>query len=87
MEIIYHKNFLKHYRKRIIPFVDIDKAFQKRLELFLQDVKHPLLHDHKLVGEKSQYRAFSVTGDIRVVYKDNKDFIVLYDIGSHAQVY
>ena len=87
MELVYHKIFLKHYQKRILPVRSIDQAFQRRLELFLLDPYHPLLKDHKLVGAKTDYRAFSVTGDIRVVYKRAGNAVILYDIGTHAQVY
>ncbi len=87
MELVYHKVFLKHYRKRIAPIPSIDQAFQRRLELFLLYSHHPLLKDHKLIGEKAAYRAFSVTGDIRVVYRQEADAIILYDVGTHAQVY
>lgn len=87
MELVYHKIFLKHYQKRIVPVHSIDQAFQRRLESFLLDSSHPLLKDHKLVGVKADYRAFSVTGDIRVVYQRVGDVVILYDIGTHAQVY
>lgn len=87
MELVYHKIFLKHYQKRISRLPSIDQAFRQRLELFLLNPHHPLLKDHKLVGEKAEYRSFWVTGDIRVVYRREVDMIVLYDIGTHAQVY
>lgn len=87
MELVYHKIFLKHYKKRIVRVPSIDQAFQQKLELFLLNPHHPLLKDHKLVGEKSAYRAFWITGDIRVVYRRAGHTVILYDIGTHAQVY
>ncbi|MBI3486516.1 type II toxin-antitoxin system YafQ family toxin [Candidatus Daviesbacteria bacterium] len=48
---------------------------------------YPTLKDHKLIGKKFGFRAFSVTGDIRVVYKLINSDVWLYDIGSHNQVY
>jgi len=45
------------------------------------------LRDHKLIGKKKNFRAFSVTGDIRVVYIIVDSNIWLFDIGSHNQVY
>lgn len=87
MRILYHKNFLKSYTKRIGPNKKLDMQFEARLELFLKDPKNPILKDHKLTGEKRDRRAFSVTGDIRVVYKKFDDSVLFYDIGSHSQVY
>lgn len=87
MEIYHHKKFLKNYRLRILPNPKLDSKFQERLELFVKDSSNPLLKDHQLIGDKSDYRAFSLTGDIRVVYKKSEDQILLHDIGTHNQVY
>lgn len=87
MRLKYHKRFLKHYKKRIKPFSSIDRQFQARLALFLSNPKHPLLRNHQLAGSSGMYRSFSVSGDIRVVYKMEKDTVYLYDIGTHNQVY
>ena len=87
MKILYHRNFRKHYRQRILPNKKLDVQFKKRFELFIEDPTHPFLKDHRLVGKKREYRAFCVTGDIRVVYKKEDGTIFLYDIGTHNQVY
>lgn len=44
-------------------------------------------HDHALTGKLTGKRAFSVAGDIRVIYVELEDAIVFLDIGSHNQVY
>ena len=87
MKILYHKNFLKNYRKRIDPNKKLGSKFQNRFDKFLKDPKSPVLKDHQLIGKKKEYRAFSVTGDTRVVYKKFDNTILLCDIGSHNQVY
>ena len=87
MRILYHKNYLKNYKRRILPNRKLDEKLEKRLELFFNDSGHPLLKDHRLVGEKKNYRAFAITGDYRVVYKKFDDSILFYDIGTHNQVY
>ncbi|MBI2326962.1 type II toxin-antitoxin system mRNA interferase toxin, RelE/StbE family [Candidatus Curtissbacteria bacterium] len=87
MRILFHKNYLKHYRKRILPNKKLDKRLENRLELFMKDPSNPLLEDHRLTGDKKEYRAFSITGDYRVVYKKFDDTVVLYDVGTHNQVY
>ncbi|MDO8609629.1 MAG: type II toxin-antitoxin system mRNA interferase toxin, RelE/StbE family [bacterium] len=50
-------------------------------------MQNPLLKDHKLIGSLNGLRAFSITGDVRVVYRIEGDILELYDIGSHNQVY
>lgn len=71
MNVHYHKNFLKSYSKRIIRNLNLDKRFK----------------DHALTGSIKGYRAFSVTGDVRVVYERVDDGVLLHDIGTHNQVY
>lgn len=87
MQIKYHKEFIKNYKKRITPHPKLVSQFQKQLSKFIQNANDPILKDHKLVGKKLGFRAFSVTGDIRVVYKLINSDLWLYDIGSHNQVY
>ena len=87
MKIKYHKEFLKNYKKRIKPQPKLSSQFIKQLNKFINNPKDPSLKDHKLIGKKKSFRAFSITGDIRVVYTINDDEIWLYDIGSHNQVY
>ncbi|MEX2007318.1 MAG: type II toxin-antitoxin system mRNA interferase toxin, RelE/StbE family [Candidatus Levyibacteriota bacterium] len=87
MKIKYHRDFLQSYKKRIAPYPKIEKRFKNQLNKFLINPKDPSLKDHKLVGRKKSFRAFSVSGDIRVIYAIFKDEIWLFDIGSHNQVY
>ncbi|MHB8443360.1 MAG: type II toxin-antitoxin system RelE/ParE family toxin [Patescibacteria group bacterium] len=87
MKIKYHKNFLKNYKKRISPNPKLVDKFQKRLGIFLDNFNNPVLKNHKLTGKLSIYNSFSVTGDIRVIYKIEEDSILLFDIGTHNQVY
>lgn len=87
MTIKYHKEFIKNYKKRISPNQKLVVQFKNQLNKFLANPHDPVLKDHKLIGEKSEYRAFSITGDIRLVYKIVDTEVWLYDIGSHNQVY
>ena len=87
MQINYSQIFLKNYKKRIVNNINLDKQFQERLGMFLLDQRNPLLRTHKLVGAKKNLSAFSVTGDIRVVYYQQGEMIFLIDIGTHNQVY
>jgi len=87
MIVIRHSHFRKNYQKRILPHPIIDRKFEEKLRLFIQNPKNPELKNHKLLGPLKGFRVFSVTGDIRVIYRIIGDIIELYDIGSHNQVY
>ncbi len=87
MHLNYTKQFLKNFEKRISQNRKLDRKFQERLELFLQNYQSPLLADHKLTGAEKDLRAFSITGDIRVTYRRDGEEIYLVDIGTHNQVY
>jgi addiction module RelE/StbE family toxin len=85
--IIPSKQFTKHYKKRIIKQSQ-KQRFKKRVKIFKSDLSDTILRDHKLTGKLKGQRAFSITGDIRVIYKKiNKDTVQFLDIGTHAQVY
>ena len=87
MKIQYHREFLKSYKKRVAPYPKLEKQFKLQLEKLLKDSNDPSLRDHKLIGKRKNFRSFSVTGDIRVIYVIVDNNIWLYDIGSHSQVY
>lgn len=87
MKTYFNKGFRKNYRKRIFPHKNLDKRFEERRNLFVKDPKNPILKDHALTGKMKGFRAFSITGDIRVVYYVYKKTAYLIDIGTHAQVY
>ena len=87
MQIKFHGEFIKHYNKRVASNSKLVTQFKNRLELFIENSRKPILKDHQLRGKRSEYRAFSITGDIRAVYKIVDDELWLYDIGTHNQVY
>jgi len=87
MRIEYHKNFIKNFKKRIGNDPKIKRQYKKRLQLFIDNSQHVLLKDHPLSGDRLLLRAFSITGDIRVVYIELAQRIVFLDVGTHNQVY
>lgn len=60
---------------------------KERLNLLLINPEDKMLRKHQLKGDSSDFMSFSITGDIRVIYKDYNDSILLIDVGSHNQVY
>jgi addiction module RelE/StbE family toxin len=78
---LFDKNFetLSKRKKR--------KALE-RLELFKACPFDRILNNHSLHGEYEGYRSINVTGSLRIVYKDLGDSrCLLYDIGTHSQLY
>lgn len=82
-----HRMFEKHFKKRIAPHSKLVKQFEERFELFVSGKRGYPLEDHPLTGKLTGKRAFSVAGDIRVIYDEQVGAIVFLDIGSHNQVY
>jgi len=83
-----HPDFKKHYKQRISHNLKLIQKTSERLQLFQDNPSNSLLKNHALVGKKIGLRAFSVTGDIRIVYLPvSENEVILLDIGSHNQVY
>lgn len=87
MNIKYHKTFVKNYKKRIERRTNYRDQYKKRYKLFLQNRSDPRLKDHPLKGPMQGLRAFSITGDIRAIYRVQNKTVEFLDIGTHAQVY
>lgn len=85
--IVYRKQFKKNLQKRILPNPKLAVQFKQRLKLFAQGTRDYPLDDHALVGTMKGLRAFSIGGDLRVVYRETETHYELLDIGSHNQVY
>jgi len=79
--------FEKHFKQRIGSNEKLASQFKKRLTLFMAGELGSPLYDHALTGKLAGKRAFSVAGDIRVIYVELVDSIVFLDVGSHNQVY
>jgi len=87
MKTFFTKEFKKNYQKRILPFKNLDKKFAERRNLFIQNSSNLVLKDHPLTGKLKGYRAFSITGDVRVIYYIKNNIAYFIDIGTHNQVY
>jgi addiction module RelE/StbE family toxin len=81
----YTPEFTKQFKK-LHP--KIQKNFAPRLGLFLEDNYHPLLRNHELQGKYKNYKSINVTGDVRALYKEHGDEIIVFAlIGTHPQLY
>jgi addiction module RelE/StbE family toxin len=86
MNIDFHKNFIKNYRR-------LDLKLRKRVDATIKKFRtnpfNPILKNHALKGKLKGKRAFSITGDCRVIFEeyDNYVLVIMVDIGTHNQVY
>ena len=87
MKFYRSNKFKKSYKTRIAFNEILEEQVDDRLRIFSKNASDPLLKDHTLKGRLTGFRSFSITGDIRIVYRKEDDLIILYDIGSHNQVY
>ena len=87
MNVQFHRDFIKIYKKRVGSNKKLDTKFKERAAIFSRNPENPVLKDHSLRGKRSNCRAFSITGDIRVVYRIENNTAYFIDIGSHNQVY
>ena len=84
MYFVYSKKFRKMFEK--CPSSIQGKCLERLL--VLQENRHDsLLRSHKLTGKYIGFQSINITGDWRVVYKENGDEIVLSTIGTHSQLY
>lgn len=87
MKVEVTDEFIKIYKKRFSSKRNILKKFDERVRKFAENPADPVLTDHALSGKLQRHRAFSITGDIRVVYYIFENTAYLVDIGTHNQVY
>ena len=88
MKIYHSKHFKKNFLKRIPVNSPLEKKYLKRVDIFIVNNNNDILKNHKLTGKLSGYYAFSITGDIRVIYFYNSASEATFiDVGSHNQVY
>ncbi|HEV2402601.1 MAG TPA: type II toxin-antitoxin system mRNA interferase toxin, RelE/StbE family [Candidatus Saccharimonadales bacterium] len=86
-KIEYTKQFQRRLKQRYSHQPRVLERFRVHLKLFSQGVRGQPLNDHSLTGKLKGLRAFSVGGDVRVVYQETEDHYLFLDIGSHNQVY
>jgi len=86
MKITTHRKFDKAFVKLA---VDQRIAVKQAIAAFDGNRLDPRLYDHALKGKMKKLRAFSAGWDLRVIYREEGDFItiILLDVGSHNRVY
>ena len=85
MRLTQHRQFEKKLLKLPKP---LKIALTKRLELFVEDSRNPLLRDHALTGDRDGQRSINVTGDLRLIYQRiDAETILLLDLDTHHNLY
>ena len=85
MNIIFHKFFQKKLKKRTKKELC---QLKDRLKLFSNDSNNPILNNHALHGKYAECRSINVNGDLRAIYKIQKENVVLFiDIDNHPNLY
>lgn len=84
MQIIYKKSFIKSFDA--LP-ARIKSKTLERVDLLLKDQFHFLLNNHGLSGELLGYRSINISGDIRLIYKEENNIYIFYIIGNHSNLY
>lgn len=86
MKIVFHKNFEKHF-KRLSPGLRAKTV--DAIQLFGKNPHEKVLRNHKLKGKLEGKRAFYVVADLRVIFEEKDDYllVIMLDVGSHNQVY
>ena len=86
MIIKYHKRFEKKFKK--LP-PSIQSKAQQAIGVFKCNPYDLRISNHALAGKIKGQRAFSVTGDVRIVFEEYNDyvFVLFLTIGGHPQVY
>ncbi len=85
MKFQYTPKFKKQYKKLSAK---LQKQFDERLMLFVEDPTSPVLRVHPLKGSYRGYWSMNISGDIRAMYLKRGDELVIFAlIGTHSQLY
>lgn len=79
MNIYYSELFAEKVRQ--LP-TEVKRILKKKLELMLENPRHPSLRTKKIQGQDNIFEA-SVTMDIRITWQYTGDGILLRNIGEH----
>ncbi len=84
MVVNYTKDFIKDSKRLTIRQKE---KLKQRLKLFGQDKFNSSLNNHSLKGKYLGYRSINITGDLRAIYKTEKDNIIFITLDSHSNLY
>lgn len=80
MKIVYSQSFIKQFKKL---HKDLKEEVYEKVKLLKKDQKNKFLKVHKLHGKFKKFQAFSVNYSVRIIFWEEKDLIVLAEVGNH----
>ena len=78
-ELIFTARFKKNFKA--LPR-DVQDRFEKKLDLFLEDPRHPSLNIHRYHGREDIWEAY-ISLDYRFTFSITKESIIFRNIGPH----
>ena len=85
MKVFLNTPCMRQYKK--LP-QDIQRKFNERVDLLLENPRNPLLRIHKLKGKKKPLKSMNITGDYRALFiQKGKHLVIFYRVGTHSQLY
>ncbi len=82
MRIIRTEAFKKDFKELPKP---AQEKFEKKIKLFMEDIKHPSLRVKKMEGYKNRWEA-TIDMFYRFSFEIHDDFYILRRIGPHDKV-
>lgn len=91
-KLVWSKTFLRAFKKLAERHPHIQEDIEQTLRILVQDPFDARLRTHKLKGKLDGVWACSVGYDLRLIFEfvkgaEQKDDILLIEIGSHEEVY
>lgn len=84
MEVKFHKNFKKKFKK--LP-VKIQEQFYERLELFFQNKFDKTLSNHSVDKAFLNCNSINISGNYRAIFEYQGDLAIFITIGTHSELY
>ncbi len=85
MELRFTTSFEREYKKIVKGNEVLQRKVRKQLALLVQNANHPSLRLHKLGSSK--YWSISIDTSIRMLVIFEKQWVYVYHIGKHEDVY
>ena len=88
IQIRYEFGYFKDLRELNNEKPQLKREIVSRIKIFSKKPEDTRLNNHMLGGKLKGQWAFSITGDIRIVYRwTGKNKVSFVGIGPHAKVY
>jgi mRNA-degrading endonuclease YafQ of YafQ-DinJ toxin-antitoxin module len=85
-KIVRTLTFRSHFRSRIQFDLELKEKYYQQVSLFMNgDIQ--ATHPHALKGSMNGLKAFSISSDIRIIYREETTHYIFLDIGTHQQIY